>query len=238
MQFPRLVLVRQKFPDRRIADVAAEVQKQLAGSGFAGRLKPGSRVAIGVGSRGIHSIATIVRGVVQYWKDQGMRPFLFPAMGSHGAASAAGAGGRAGALRHYRGQHGMPGGEPARSGLAGQDRRRHRSLHGQTGLRVRRRHAGGPRQMAHRFRRQDRKRPVQDDGHRAGQVRRRAAISFLRLPAGPGARHPQRGPAGPRSPARFWAAWPFWRTPTTTPASWTRCRWKPWSSARRRTWRW
>ena len=98
MQFPRLVLVRQKFPDRRIADVAAEVQKQLAGSGFAGRLKPGSRVAIGVGSRGIHSLATIVRGVVQYWKDQGMRPFLFPAMGSHGAASAEG---QADVLAHY-----------------------------------------------------------------------------------------------------------------------------------------
>jgi hypothetical protein len=98
MQFPRLVLVRQKFPDRRIPDVAAEVRKQLAGSGFAGRLKPGSRVAIGVGSRGIHSLATIVRGVVQYWKDQGMRPFLFPAMGSHGAASAEG---QAEVLAHY-----------------------------------------------------------------------------------------------------------------------------------------
>ena len=98
MQFPRLVLVRQKFPDRRIPDVAAEVRKQLAGSGFAGRLKLGSRVAIGVGSRGIHSLATIVRGVVQYWKDQGMRPFLFPAMGSHGAASAEG---QADVLAHY-----------------------------------------------------------------------------------------------------------------------------------------
>ena len=98
MQFPRLVLVRQKFPDRRIPDVAAEVRKQLAGSGFAGRLKPGSRVAIGVGSRGIHSLATIVRGVVQYWKDQGMQPFLFPAMGSHGAASAEG---QADVLAHY-----------------------------------------------------------------------------------------------------------------------------------------
>jgi hypothetical protein len=98
MQFPRLVLVRQKFPDHRIADVAAEVRKQLAASGFAGRLKPGSRVAIGVGSRGIHNFATIVRNVVQYWKDQGMRPFLFPAMGSHGAASAEG---QADVLAHY-----------------------------------------------------------------------------------------------------------------------------------------
>src|SRR5439155_433735 len=90
MQFPRLLLVRQKFPDRKIPDVAAEVHKQLAASNFASRLKPGSRIAIGVGSRGIHNIATIVRNAVQYWKEQGMRPFLFPAMGSHGAASAAG----------------------------------------------------------------------------------------------------------------------------------------------------
>ena len=98
MTFPRLCLVRQKFPDRRIPDVAAEVRRQLAESGFAARLKPGSRVAIGVGSRGIHNIATIVRSAVGYWKDQGMRPFLFPAMGSHGAASAEG---QADVLAHY-----------------------------------------------------------------------------------------------------------------------------------------
>jgi hypothetical protein len=91
-------MVRQNFPDRRIPDVASEVQKQLTASGVAGRLKPGSRVAIGVGSRGIHNIASIVRNVVQYWKDQGMRPFLFPAMGSHGAASAEG---QSDVLAHY-----------------------------------------------------------------------------------------------------------------------------------------
>ncbi len=90
MQFPRLLVVRQKFPDRKIPDVAAEVRAQLAASGFASRLKPGSSVAIGVGSRGIHSIATIVRNVVGYWQEQGMKPFLFPAMGSHGAGNAAG----------------------------------------------------------------------------------------------------------------------------------------------------
>lgn len=98
MQFPRLIVARQKFPDRRIPDVAAEVRKQLSQSNFAGKLKPGARVAIGVGSRGIHNIAAIVRQVVQFWKDQGMQPFLFPAMGSHGAASAAG---QADVLAHY-----------------------------------------------------------------------------------------------------------------------------------------
>src|ERR1700722_10355300 len=98
MAFPRMLVVRQKFPDRRIPDVAAEVRAQLAASNFAARLKPGARVAIGVGSRGIHNIATIVRSTVQYWKDAGMRPFIFPAMGSHGAASAAG---QADVLAHF-----------------------------------------------------------------------------------------------------------------------------------------
>jgi hypothetical protein len=98
MQFPRLLLVRQKFPDHAIPDIAAEVQKQLAAADFAGRVKPNARIAIGAGSRGIHNLAEIVRNVVRYWKDAGMRPFIFPAMGSHGAATAAG---QADVLAHY-----------------------------------------------------------------------------------------------------------------------------------------
>lgn len=90
MQLPRLLLVQQKFPDRRIPDVRAEVEKQLAASAFASRVKPGARIAVGVGSRGIHNYPAIVKAVVQYWLDQGMQPFIFPAMGSHGAASAEG----------------------------------------------------------------------------------------------------------------------------------------------------
>src|SRR5919202_448365 len=98
MSFPRMLVVRQKFPDRRIPDVAGEVRAQLAKSGFASRVKPGARIAIGVGSRGIHNIATIVRNAVQFWKDAGMQPFIFPAMGSHGAATAQG---QADVLAHY-----------------------------------------------------------------------------------------------------------------------------------------
>jgi hypothetical protein len=83
----RLLLVRQHFPDLRLHDVAGEARRQLADSGFAARLQPGARVAVGVGSRGIANIATIVREVVAYWQGCGMRPFIFPAMGSHGAAT-------------------------------------------------------------------------------------------------------------------------------------------------------
>ncbi|MBM3775234.1 MAG: hypothetical protein FJW37_08730 [Acidobacteria bacterium] len=98
MAFPRLLLVRQNFTDRSLGDVAGEVRRQLDASPFAARLKPGARVAIGVGSRGIRNIATIARAAVEYWKARGMRPFIFPAMGSHGAATAEG---QADVLAHY-----------------------------------------------------------------------------------------------------------------------------------------
>ena len=86
--FPsRLLIVRQKFPDRRLPDVRAEARHQLERSGLAARLQPGARVAVGVGSRGISNIASIVQSVVRYWRGHGMAPFIFPAMGSHGAAT-------------------------------------------------------------------------------------------------------------------------------------------------------
>ena len=98
MEFSPLLLVRQHFPDRSLKDIPGEVQRQLSTAQFGSRLKPGSRVAIGVGSRGIRNLATIVRSVVDYWKAQGCQPFLFPAMGSHGAATAEG---QADVLAHY-----------------------------------------------------------------------------------------------------------------------------------------
>ena len=98
MDFPRLYLVRQNFPDRRVADIPATVHQELGAAGIGANLKPGSKVAIGVGSRGIANISTIVRSVVDYWKSQGMQPFIFPAMGSHGAATAEG---QADVLAHY-----------------------------------------------------------------------------------------------------------------------------------------
>jgi hypothetical protein len=90
LNFPRMLLVRQALPDLRISDVRGEVTRQLVASPLASRLKSGSRVAIGVGSRGINNMAAVARATVDYWKVQGMQPFVFPAMGSHGAATAEG----------------------------------------------------------------------------------------------------------------------------------------------------
>jgi hypothetical protein len=98
MDLSRLLLVKQNFPDRRIHDIPGEVTKQLSASAFASRVKPGGKVAIGVGSRGISNIATIARSVVDYFKSKGLQPHIFPAMGSHGAATAEG---QADVLAHY-----------------------------------------------------------------------------------------------------------------------------------------
>ncbi len=98
MAYPRLLTVRQKFPDRRLAGIPEAVRRELAAAGLAARVKTGGSVAIGVGSRGIANIATIARAVVDFWKNAGARPFIFPAMGSHGAATAEG---QADVLAHY-----------------------------------------------------------------------------------------------------------------------------------------
>ncbi len=98
MSFSRLLNVHQKFPDRRVADIPSTIEMELTSAGFGEKLKPGARIAIGVGSRGIANVATIVRAVVDYWKSRGFSPFLFPAMGSHGAATAEG---QADVLAHY-----------------------------------------------------------------------------------------------------------------------------------------
>src|SRR3954466_6821945 len=70
----------------------------MSGSGLAAGIPRGSRIAVGVGSRGISKLSTIVKAAVDYWLDQGMRPFLFPAMGSHGAGTPEG---QASVLAHY-----------------------------------------------------------------------------------------------------------------------------------------
>jgi hypothetical protein len=98
MNLPRFVRVRQSFPNRAIANIPEHVYRELAASGIAERAPKRARIAIGVGSRGISNVARITKSVVDFWKSRGAQPFIFPAMGSHGAATAEG---QADVLAHY-----------------------------------------------------------------------------------------------------------------------------------------
>ena len=91
-----MIRVRQNFPHRSLSGIPAAVRREM--DSFPHKLPKGSRIAIGVGSRGIANIAEIVKAVADYWISQGMRPFLFPAMGSHGGGTAEG---QASILAHY-----------------------------------------------------------------------------------------------------------------------------------------
>ncbi len=88
LQFPRMCRVRQTFPRPRIDDIETEVPRQLSRV-FSSGLN-GKSVAITVGSRGIANIARITRAAVRHVRDSGGVPFIVPAMGSHGGATAEG----------------------------------------------------------------------------------------------------------------------------------------------------
>src|SRR5437879_751203 len=90
MDFPLVAPVSQVVPEPPIADVAGEVRRQWQDSGVAGRITPGARVAVGVGSRGIANVAVMVRATLQFLRDAGARPFVVAAMGSHGGGTPAG----------------------------------------------------------------------------------------------------------------------------------------------------
>ena len=80
--------IRQRFPRPRAGDVRAAVKGELERLFPKGRIRPGAEIGVTVGSRGISHIDTIARAAVDFLKSRDARPFIIPAMGSHGGATA------------------------------------------------------------------------------------------------------------------------------------------------------
>lgn len=89
---PRMFRAEQDFPRERIApeDIPAAVFDQLNREPFRSKVKPGMEIAVTAGSRGIANVAVITRAVADFVKSRGATPFIVPAMGSHGGATAEG----------------------------------------------------------------------------------------------------------------------------------------------------
>lgn len=89
---PKMVKIKEKFDDTCIPvdQIHDTVFEQLGQKKLEGMIKPGMRIAITVGSRGISNIPLIVRSIADFVKSQGGQPFVVPAMGSHGGATAEG----------------------------------------------------------------------------------------------------------------------------------------------------
>lgn len=86
---PQQTLVRARLEDHRLQDTGAETAAQLEAI-FSNIALTGRSVAVAVGSRGIDQLATVVNAAIAKLKSLGARPFVFPAMGSHGGATAEG----------------------------------------------------------------------------------------------------------------------------------------------------
>jgi len=87
---PRIFKIRQKIVSPRLADVAKEMNALLDGFNLASKVKPGERVALTAGSRGVRDKAKVLKVIATRLKALGAKPFVVPCMGSHGGATAEG----------------------------------------------------------------------------------------------------------------------------------------------------
>jgi hypothetical protein len=84
---PKMVKVKQNFEDHKINDVALAVENEIKKPEISQTIKAGASIAIGVGSRGVANIDIAVKSLVSSLKELGAKPFIFPAMGSHGGGT-------------------------------------------------------------------------------------------------------------------------------------------------------
>jgi hypothetical protein len=87
---PPMARVRQQLPTDHIERVAGDVKDKLMAWGIGSRIRAGDRVVITAGSRGIGGLVELLSGIVDALKACGAQPFVVPAMGSHGGATAEG----------------------------------------------------------------------------------------------------------------------------------------------------
>ena len=87
---PKMIKVRQTFDNSKTEDVPKELHRQLSNPSISGSVKQGMRIAITCGSRGIDNYALIIKEIVSFCKSKKAEPFIVPAMGSHGGATAEG----------------------------------------------------------------------------------------------------------------------------------------------------
>ena len=219
LDFPSLYAGQRVYsaadaPELPVDEIPARVRHEL--QPLLTRLRPQDRVAITAGSRGIANIVAILRTCGEAIRERGAEPFIIPAMGSHGGATADG-------QRDMLAGYGITPETVGMPIISSMDVQQIGSIDDMpvflstTALESRPHPAGQPSQTAHRFSWPSREWTGQDLRHRSGQTTRRPDHPQLRYPrsgrvdAARGALHHR------HAPARFSADWPSWKTRTTTP---------------------
>ena len=91
-KIPKMFHARQTFPREiiRPEEIPAAVHREMEKEDIGSRIRPGMSIAVTAGSRGIRNVDIITKAVVDEVKARGANPFIVPAMGSHGGATAEG----------------------------------------------------------------------------------------------------------------------------------------------------
>lgn len=87
LTLPQMFHLHQCYPPSRTLDVNSLLLDGFDRKSIASQIKPGMRVAVGVGSRGITNLPGIVDAVLNLLRAHGAEPFIIPTMGSHGGAT-------------------------------------------------------------------------------------------------------------------------------------------------------
>ena len=98
MALPKMTRIQQQFEAPVLTDLPAAIHTELDRINAVTIVKPGETVAITAGSRGVANVDVAVKATVDYLKGLGAKPFVVPAMGSHGGATAEG---QRSVLEHY-----------------------------------------------------------------------------------------------------------------------------------------
>jgi hypothetical protein len=88
--FPKMLEMEQSYPPSQKLDFPKLIGEQFTQTGLREKIKPGMKIALGVGSRGITNLKEIVKATLGVLTEAGAHPFIVPAMGSHGGATPAG----------------------------------------------------------------------------------------------------------------------------------------------------
>jgi len=90
LQLPKMFRIQQTFLRPLLVDIVATTKEELSKLQLDQQIRPGQKIGVTVGSRGIQNLLPILRTTVEYIKSLGAEPYLLAAMGSHGNGTAEG----------------------------------------------------------------------------------------------------------------------------------------------------
>lgn len=90
IKLPQIMKVSQTFDNTKLDDVEGDLNQKLIDKNIKDKIKPGMKITITGGSRGISSYKELMKTIVSFVKKCGATPFIVPSMGSHGGGTSEG----------------------------------------------------------------------------------------------------------------------------------------------------